>query len=144
MGNTAAQIARNAFNTLVVEAAHVTVPGEAATWLCTCRVNGTVIPVEPTFGADPTLITGATPSNWPARALAFLVPRLAFPNQQPLELWVRLYGSLVVDTNMRAIAADFVGGNLPTGDIRANVADPPVCIPGGQFASWLTVRPIVT
>lgn len=137
--------AANERNIFRVEVPHA--QGETTAGLvCSCRVDGTVLPVAFTVDSnDPTLITGATLSNcYPAPGLAF-IPPVELTRCGPTEYWVRLYGEFVVDQHKNPIAADFNRAHFPSGDIRMgslpNVnPDMLLGVPGGQFDSWFYVQ----
>jgi len=108
---------------------------------CWCSIVGRVIPVKPDFGADRELIVRATEVPGPtAKGVAF-IPRDGFERylegRDNLELWVRLRGDFVLDeSGERAIDAEFVRAQLPTGD-RPRGSQ--VGIQGGLFESWFTI-----
>ncbi|MEH2316516.1 YncE family protein [Nostoc sp.] len=108
--------------------------------VCRCPVQGKIVPVEPpeqeTQWNQP-LITQARAVNGPlARGAAFLPanPDLLI---KFLDLWVCLRGDFVVDEKKRAVDAEFVRGELPTGNRPAGSK---VGIQGGLFESWFTFR----
>jgi DNA-binding beta-propeller fold protein YncE len=137
---TPLQFKRNKRNILQVEALHNPPDTDGDTYACTCRLNGEVVPVKfKTKPGDPELIIAAGEDKFPAEGIAFLIPERVF-NANQIELWVRLLGEFVLDKNENAVAADFVGAKLPSGDIRMKPTDPKVAIPGGQFESWFTLQ----
>jgi hypothetical protein len=114
-----------------------------------CPVIGGVIPVTATLSpANPQLIVSAAPilpSPATASALAFLIdlsrPMFSppeFPFKAAVDIWVRLRGDFLLDTGtpQRAISAEFVRGELPTGEQPSGSG---LCLEGGTFESWLTL-----
>jgi hypothetical protein len=93
----------------------------------------------------------AQPGN--ARGVAFLLDIRQAPIARDVingfvpDLWVILRGDFVMDAGdpSRAIDAEFVRGELPTGDRPRPPAgqslDKQSGIQGGLFESWFTVRP---
>jgi hypothetical protein len=108
-----------------------------------CALDGAILPVifsENNRGSG--LIIEATKSKSPAPGFAFVFSRvtLNFIREQKIEEFlVRLRGDFVVDDNnegSRAIDAEFVRGELPTGDRPKNSK---FGIQGGLFESWFTI-----
>jgi DNA-binding beta-propeller fold protein YncE len=108
---------------------------------CRCPVNGTAIPVDfapgnsgpPLIGQTFQEITNKTPLM-----LAFVVDdRERALLLKKNELWVRVRGEFVIDTNHRAIDAVFVRAELPTGQ-RPTKTSPG--IEGGTFESWFWIQ----
>ena len=52
------------------------------------------------------------------------------------EIWVRLHGDFVIDKFDKAIDAEFVRAELPTGDRPRDIK---VGIQGGVFESWFWI-----
>ena len=136
--------ARNARNIFQVEVPHAPPDTNEKVFVCTCRINGPVLPV--TFNANAVgLISDATAVNsFPSPGLAFLPPREVF-GQDGIEIWVRLLGELVVDEDNNPIAADFNRARFPSGDIRMGALtnvnpDTLLGVPGGHFDSWFFLR----
>jgi DNA-binding beta-propeller fold protein YncE len=110
-------------------------------------VATSIIPVEVTLNAgNAQLIATATEmaSGTPTKAIAILFsPTLPYalsvlvPNSGKVgsrpQLWVRLRGDLVLDTSGRAISAEFVRGELPTGEQPSKSG---YGLQGGTFESW--------
>lgn len=108
--------------------------------LCRCALQGNVAGVR--FEVDPleiTHIVAATavpPGVTIADGVAFIPgePARAFVGRGD-NLWIRLRGDFVVDIEGRAIDAEFVRGELPTGD---RPAGSDFGVQGGLFESWTT------
>ncbi|MEP6859872.1 MAG: hypothetical protein ABJE66_04590 [Deltaproteobacteria bacterium] len=122
---------RNDRNIFRVEVPHQ--DGNIELFVCSCRLNGSVRPVNPTVSG--TLVTGAAFTGAPAKGLAFIAPSKA-PFQDGAEVAVTLYGEFVLDEKDNPIAADFNRAKFPSGDIRVHPPDPMVGIPGAHFDSW--------
>lgn len=119
-------------------------------FVCRCPISGEIIPVEEIEHEDNndphSRIISATQVNGPlATGAAFvinndmrdaLIGRIE-QNEIGFEIWVVLRGDFVLDANERAIDAEFVRGQLPTGD-RPEGSD--FGIQGGLFESWFTLR----
>ena len=116
---------------------------------CRCEWPGAVIPVQPINDDADGRITEAKEIPGPrAPAAAFLIgggtESDIIQNLQKIqktdlpELWVRLRGDFVIEdtAERRAIDAEFVHAELPTGD-RPKGSDHG--IQGGLFESWFTV-----
>jgi hypothetical protein len=110
-------------------------PGSSIVRDCRCPVAGTVIPVASVKGGaffeelDPT----QTPT---AQYLAFYWTQMQAKQLEKLnvnELWVRFRGDFVLDVNNKAIDAQFVRAQLPTGQRPSGSA---FGIEGGTFESW--------
>ncbi|MEH1867445.1 MAG: hypothetical protein V7K69_20880 [Nostoc sp.] len=120
--------------------------------VCRCPIKGRILPVRPTLNGK--LITAAEEIPGPmARAAAFIFddqtilfddqgfPRFRANEGSSInEIWVRLHGDFVLDsqepTQARAIDAEFVRAELPTGD-RPRGSN--VGIQGGTFESWFWI-----
>jgi len=107
--------------------------------ICRCPVQGKIIPVEPLALEtkwNPPLITKAQSSNSRfAQGAAFLPANLDLLRKSR-ELWICLRGDFVVDEKNRAVDAEFVRGELPTGDRPSGSK---VGVQGGLFESWFTL-----
>jgi hypothetical protein len=128
-------------------------PGFQEGFRCLCPVLGTVWPVR-NFTVAGGIITQATLDNpvpgMVTRGLAFLFSQVpgAGPmsvigrriiNGQIPELWVRLRGDFVIDSNGNAVAGSFLRAQLPSGDHRLGGMPPPndpLSLQGGLFESW--------
>jgi 6-phosphogluconolactonase (cycloisomerase 2 family) len=107
---------------------------------CRCPLVGTVFPVGFIQKDTKGRITKATIiPNQASDSIAFV-----FDNRidegtliDANELWVRLRGDFVVDINGKAIDAEFVRAQLPTGD---RPKGSPFGIQGGLFESWFRLR----
>jgi hypothetical protein len=125
--------------------------------VCRCPVKGIVIPVKP-IASDGDRIVDAEEVVGPmAEAAAFIfdsrfffvddnrVLRFRNDEREINELWVRLRGDFVLDNEdplkARAIDAEFVRGQLPTGD---RPHDSKVGIQGGLFESWFWISARLT
>jgi DNA-binding beta-propeller fold protein YncE len=113
--------------------------------ICQCALMGQIIPVE--FSEDtPGHIDSAKEIPGPmARGAAFLFDENTEVFRRIMqgvirELWVRLRGDFVVDhpdpAKARAIDAEFVRAQLPTGD-RPSGSD--LGVQGGLFESWFLI-----
>jgi DNA-binding beta-propeller fold protein YncE len=127
-------------------------------FICRCPIRGDTIPVNLKLDANGRIVLNpqgridaakeVPPGD--ARGVAFLFD----PNKVPIarrilsgeipELWVVLRGDFVLDRQGRAIDAEFVRAELPTGDRPKPPATQPLKdqlgIQGGRFESWFTVR----
>jgi hypothetical protein len=112
---------------------------------CRCMPPTPMVAVTPTIVGD--LITKAfaeaapdtAPPSGVTHAVALLFdPKIVVQLRQPSggDIFVQLRGDFVIDTDKRAIDAEFVRAQLPTGDRPAG-AKPG--IQGGTFESWFTV-----
>jgi hypothetical protein len=117
---------------------------------CRCPLaGGRVFPAEVTGKDGDGVITGAKVLPGPAApAAAYVLSREAldrFNGFERQELWAVLRGDFVREATGnpddpqpgRAIDAEFVRGELPTGD---RPSGSPFGIQGGTFESWFTVR----
>jgi hypothetical protein len=94
-------------------------------------------------------IDKATKSKSPvARGVAFLLNQETpiqrdILNGEVKELWVILRGDFVTDTKKRAIDAEFVRAELPTGDRPKPPSSQPLKdqlgVQGGTFESWFHI-----
>lgn len=103
---------------------------------CRCAAVGRIVPVEFVTSSDPELIDYAKEVGPDAPGVAFIPaePILgAIWKGLIRDLWVVLRGDFVVDLDGRAIDADFVRADLPTGDgpIGSRFG-----VQGGLFESW--------
>ncbi|MCC7052824.1 MAG: collagen-like protein [Gemmatimonadaceae bacterium] len=83
---------------------------------------------------------GAAPPGGLMKALALLIDdkaRIQLERPDSGGLFVRLRGDFVVDREKRAIDAEFVRAELPTGDRPSGSA---FGIQGGTFESWFTIK----
>lgn len=107
---------------------------------CRCPIDGTVIPIA----WDEDIVTGDV--LWStlretlgpnARGIAFIFPQeYLAPITELNHFWVKLRGDFVLATDGRAIDAEFVRAQLPTGD-RPLGSD--YGSQGGLFESWFWV-----
>ena len=108
---------------------------------CLCPIRGEVIPVDNIKESPDRFIVEAQETDKPtAPGVAFIFEQndLDFIRRAN-ELWVHLRGDFVVDVEEeRAIDAEFVRAELPTGD-RAKGSE--FGIQGGHFESWLRIAP---
>ncbi|MEB3216073.1 MAG: YncE family protein [Nostocales cyanobacterium 94392] len=124
----------------------VLVENEESGLVCRCAVKGIIIPVEPVSQGK--RIIAAQEIEAPmAEAAAFLFDNrfffidgegvLRLRNEREInQLWVRLRGDFVLDKEEKAIDAEFVRGELPTGD-RPRGSD--YGSQGGTFESWFWI-----
>ena len=105
---------------------------------CRCPIVGEVFPVEANISGN--FITDATiiPGVDRAKAIAFVFDERflqALFEFQVADMWVKLRGDFVLDTNdpARAIDAEFVRHEFDTGD---HPATSKLGIQGGLFESW--------
>lgn len=112
-------------------------------FVCRCPVVGRILPVEINSEQNG-IITGVTIIQGPiAKAVAFIFSGTALDliktqhSGETVELWVRLRGDFVIDTIGRAIDAEFVRAELPTGDRPSGNEHG---IQGGLFESWFTIK----
>lgn len=112
-------------------------PDDRMPLVCRCAVPGIVVPVAVTDKDAQGVITNAKQVSSPAPALAFLaeVKYQAF-FFAVREHWVSLRGDFVIDVNGRAVDAEFVRAELPTGDRPAGSKHG---VQGGLFESWFSV-----
>jgi WD40 repeat protein len=118
--------------------------------VCRCPVKGIVIPVKPDFDGDH-IIAAEEIGEPMAEAAAFIFDNRFFVTEDGVlrfieskaeinELWIRLRGDFVLDNKdpdrARAIDAEFVRGELPTGD---RPRDSKFGIQGGTFESWFWI-----
>jgi hypothetical protein len=120
--------------------------------ICRCPLAGGLVLPATVTGTDPAgIITSAkVETSGPAAAAAvYIISDLALGRLQGQELWVVLRGDFVREaipvrgpdgavtvTAGRAIDAEFVRGELPTGDRPAGSI---FGVQGGMFESWFTV-----
>jgi hypothetical protein len=105
---------------------------------CRCSVVGKVVAVEDfNIDAEGRIVSAKEVPEIFASGAAFIFGREQFNRLQDLiqlgGLWIRLQGDFVVDKTGRAIDAEFVRGELPTGDRPAGAN---VGVQGGLFESW--------
>ncbi len=117
---------------------------------CRCPLNGTIVPVE--FQESGGLIFEATEVSSPvAPGVAFILDReksvlvgSILEAKPPFnDLWIQLRGDFVKDEKGRAIDAEFVRAELPTGDRpdpQTLPLDKQPGIQGGLFESWFTIK----
>jgi hypothetical protein len=137
-------------NIFEVLATHTQDPANG--FLCRCPLRGRIIAVDfQVLPGSPTRIVAAkqVPPVAPnANGLAYLFSDINDQKYDPLrsagvvvgepvELWVRLRGDFLLDAAQRAIDAEFVRGELPTGD-RAKGSKHG--IQGGLFESWMNLQ----
>jgi DNA-binding beta-propeller fold protein YncE len=113
--------------------------------VCRCEIKGKIIPVNFELAKDESgnTIAGQIKKDSVqesedvlAAGVAFLVsPEII---NQFSEIWIKLRGDFILDEERRAIDAEFVRGELPTGDRRR---DSKYGIQGGLFESWFEINP---
>jgi DNA-binding beta-propeller fold protein YncE len=111
--------------------------------VCRCPIKGKIIPVKVRVDINNSkLITRAQEVTGPmAEAAAFIFDSRfskfgSKEGNQINEIWVRLHGDFVIDKFDKAIDAEFVRAELPTGD---RPRDSQVGIQGGVFESWFWI-----
>ena len=121
-----------------VDAPNLRIP--AATQLgfaCRCPAVGDVFAVKVVqVDPDGRIARAVTVTDPEAKALAFVFSDPFVKNvieQIPSDLGVQLHGDFVVDHEGRAVDAEFVRADLPTGD---HPKGSPFGIQGGLFRSW--------
>jgi len=111
--------------------------------ICRCALVGKLVPVDATVTGDlVTVASEITPVGGMTKAVALTFPKTTYDRLRRgggEELFVRLRGDFVLDGGLRprAIDAEFVRAELPTGD---RPAGSPFGIQGGQFESWFRVK----
>ena len=111
---------------------------------CVCPIRGKIVPVDSiTINSTTKRIEKAKEVAGPdARGVAFVldptlkIVDLIFKGGVP-DLTVLLHGDFVVDTNGKAVDAEFVRGELPTGD---RPKEDTHGVQGGLFKSWFTIK----
>jgi hypothetical protein len=114
--------------------------------LCRCQVRGEIMAVDITDkeevpqGSQQFVIRAARPATDPdvASGVAFLfnLDDTEFINEAE-DFLIKLHGDFVIDQNGKAVDAEFVRGELPTGDRPGGSA---LGIQGGLFESWFKIR----
>lgn len=116
---------------------------------CRCMYPTPMVAVDATLDASGKLVTAAVaqaapdtaPSSGSTKAVALLVDDKAIRRLMTGtrgDLFVKMRGDFVIDRrNKRAIDAEFVRAELPTGD---RPSGSPFGIQGGTFESWFTLR----
>jgi len=116
---------------------------------CLCSIRGEIHPVTYTDDGNHR-ITTAKKSASPAQGVAFVVTnpvtKRLLQDGSITELWVRLRGDFVLESQgaddksrQRAIDAEFVRAELPTGNRVPNDPGGPFGLQGGLFESWFTL-----
>ena len=129
--------------------------------VCRCPIRGSIVPVQLNLKLDKRIIVNnqgridkadeLSPGNpsGGARGVAFLfddhIPIASeILNGNISELWVLLRGDFVRDKKKRAIDAEFVRAELPTGDRPLPPGNQPLNeqlgIQGGTFESWFFIN----
>ena len=106
--------------------------------VCRCAARGTVVPVARVANPQPAdpdyaAITQPTSDLW-AFVFTPVSEKWAIGHD---EVWVKLRGDFVMDDKQRAIDAEFVRGELPTGD-RPTGSE--FGVQGGLFESWFWLK----
>jgi hypothetical protein len=114
---------------------------------CRCPIRGRTIPVDFDKNADGSIVVNPITkriekakeiAQTDARGVAFLLENPTgqlIRNRKVIDVTVLLRGDFVIATNRKAIDAEFVRGELPTGD-RAQGSK--FGIQGGLFESWFS------
>jgi len=119
--------------------------------VCRCAIRGRTIPVKLKLDGQGKIVVNAaghidTASEAPAgnaRGVAFLLDGENFPIAGEIlagkvnDLWIKLRGDFVLDSNGKAVDAEFTRAELPTGDHPKASA---FGVQGGLFESWFTVK----
>ncbi|HEX2094967.1 MAG TPA: hypothetical protein VHG28_21380 [Longimicrobiaceae bacterium] len=124
-------------------------PGTVQTLFCRCALFGDVIPVDPEVPTGSNRVTAARVRMDTAGNMLPTAPAVAWvPDPSRIsgnaleeagqELWVALRGDFVVDVHGRAVDAEFVRAQLPTGDRPAGSDHG---VQGGLFESWFRLAP---
>jgi hypothetical protein len=112
-------------------------------FVCWCSVRGKTIPVTFTEGA-PGEIISATPTSSPSNGVAFVFDtEIQKTIMKTGRLWVRLRGDFVIDEMGKAIDAEFIRAELPTGnrpDKKGITPPTDLGVQGGLFESWFTIN----
>lgn len=138
----------NAEHVFEVSMHHLTPDEEKQTgFVCWCAIQGETVPVIPSVDPNGVIVKATqVRSGTQARAVAFVpAPSKASQlNERGGNVWVRLRGDFIVDTEGKAIDAEFVRAELPTGNRPDKKGTPPtdLGIQGGLFESWFTVSPL--
>lgn len=118
-------------------------------FVCWCAVQGEIVPVSPvSSSSDDKVIVAAEETGAMASGVAFIPNDVILNKIQEQEqkepVWVRLRGDFIIDKSGRAIDAEFVRAELPTGnrpDKKGTSSPTDLGIQGGLFESWFTVTP---
>jgi DNA-binding beta-propeller fold protein YncE len=121
---------------------------------CRCPIAGDIVPVD-YIETNGLITTAKEVQDSDARGIAFILNRgksrrageiisQTPPFDKPPfnDIWIRLRGDFVLDTNERAVDAEFVRAELPTGDRPSPLGlplDQQPGIQGGLFESWFTL-----
>lgn len=138
----------NAEHVFEVSMHHLTPDEERKTgFVCWCAIQGETVPVNPSVDPNGVIVKATqVRSGTQARAVAFVpAPSISSQlNERGGNVWVRLRGDFVVDAEGKAIDAEFVRAELPTGNRPDKKGAPPtdMGIQGGLFESWFTVSPL--
>jgi competence ComEA-like helix-hairpin-helix protein len=109
---------------------------------CLCPIRGEVIPVTNIQESPARFIVGAEETTAPtAPGVAFIFnPNDIQEIRKNNELWVHLRGDFVIDVGGRAVDAEFVRAELPTGEHpAAGQPGSEFGTQGGHFESWFRV-----
>jgi hypothetical protein len=131
---------------------HSTADESRRGFVCRCAIRGRAIPVKLKVDPQGKIVVNAagridTASESPpgdARGVAFLLEMQLAPIARDIlagiinDLWIILRGDFVLDTKGNAIDAEFVRGELPSGDRPKSSL---FGIQGGLFESWFTIKP---
>lgn len=119
--------------------------------VCRCAIRGRTIPVKLKLDGQGKIVVNAaghidTATEVPAgnaRGVAFLLDGENFPIAGEIlagkvnDLWIKLRGDFVLDSNGKAVDAEFTRAELPTGDHPKASA---FGVQGGLFESWFTIQ----
>ncbi len=130
---TPAIIAAHIFQVLIN---HTTVVDQRRGFLCRCPIRGEVIPVEVTAEVGDRITEAKEIQDSFATAAAFVFEGNPIELVGSGDIWVVVRGDFMIDENERAIDAEFLRGQLPTGDRRKGSE---FGIQGGLFESWFWI-----
>jgi hypothetical protein len=119
-------------------------------FFCRCPIRGRTIPVDLTLDAKGNIVVNANEhidaasesASVNARGVAFLLDAAPATvgddilNGKFNDIWIILRGDFVLDTKRKAIDAEFVRAELPTGDRPGGSS---FGIQGGIFESWFQI-----
>ena len=106
---------------------------------CLCSLRGKVIAVDYQDNNSHLVVQAQKTDPKCARGVAFVYDKNSFLKLGITEFFVRLRGDFVLDTQEKAIDAEFVRHSFPTGNRLARVNGDSLGIQGGLFESWFTL-----
>ena len=112
-------------------------------YICHCPIRGGIVPVDNfVFDADGRIIQAEEIISLTAPGAAFIFDQSTqstgynFIIEGLSDVQVRLLGDFVIDETLKAIDAEFLRAEFPTGD---RPSGSPVGVQGGLFESWFWV-----